>query len=947
MSPEARAELDADQVQALQVETVSIGYLTPDQREMLSVDQVESLSYSDFRYLPPSRIPALTIEQISSIPDAYWFSRFDAAQRDALSHEQIRAINANVAGVTFVGASGDDTLSGNSNVNNMIGGDGNDVLAGGAGRDVLAGGAGNDTLDGGSGDDWLIAGGGDDHLLGGAGDDRFSFENPRDGDVVSVDGGDGRDTLDLRQFDAGQATIGDGVIVIDLGNGEQFKIVHTGIDAVAFSDGLYDAGIYNTPPIATGGSATMSEDGVGVITLRGVDFDVNDGIERFRIDAAPENGVLKLNGVVVKAGDEISAAQIADGALTFEPKDNWNGATTFTFSVSDGDDWSAVPAPFNIHVAPANDAPVGIGLGASLPEDGEAMISLVGVDIDAGDSVERFRIDSLPDGGVLTLNGRPLSAGDEITTAQLGEGGLKFTPSKDWHGNTSFTFSAFDGQAWSDESARFDLRVIPVNDAPDAIGGALTINEDTSGVIDLAAFDIDDGDTIEAFRIDRLPSGGQLLLNGELVKVGQELSAADIADGLLTFVPSSNFNGDVDLQFSAYDGQDWSEPGVFSIHVTPVNDAPTVDADTSFEMPADTPFTLDPGVKDVDGDDTTIFWRQLDGPIVNLSDPNSATPTFTTPGVTEPTVLTFEVDISDGATTTTRVIEVLVTPAQAPATPEMAPTPPAAPPTPTPSASDAPPDVNPDRGTPEAIAPRASDTPDAPVAPQSDAPTQANADPFVTSETAVDSATRASDDDRAQTPSTRNSGPGTDGDSRFVRDAETDEWQDVSDLEVMDATAAFGGVVMHSHDPDADDRRTSDQQRLEAIREIVVNDTTFTPEPGEVRLDATYDVDEQIYFPRFQGDSLEAGFEEVETIRGATDPRTGQFIAEPDRMSEPPPGYQETQRSSPDGVTYGDREDEPVLAGAAAADGFFAKLWGLVRGFSGPRDASERDKGAK
>ncbi len=59
--------------------------------------------------------------------------------------------------------------------------------------------------------------------------------------------------------------------------------------------------------------------------------------------------------------------------------------------------------------------------------------------------------------------------------------------------------------------------------------------------------------------------------------------------------------------------------------------------------------TLDAeGSRDPDGDDITYSWDQMSGPEVALTDPETALATFTAPDVSEVTVLTFRVAISDG-----------------------------------------------------------------------------------------------------------------------------------------------------------------------------------------------------------------------------------------------------------------------------------------------------------
>ena len=115
------------------------------------------------------------------------------------------------------GGSGDDTLTGDGDANDLYGQDGNDKLYGGSGDDRLSGGAGADQLYGQNGSDDLAGFSGADYLSGGAGTDyadyreraaavKLSLDNvandgePGEKDYIAADvegllGGTGNDTL--------------------------------------------------------------------------------------------------------------------------------------------------------------------------------------------------------------------------------------------------------------------------------------------------------------------------------------------------------------------------------------------------------------------------------------------------------------------------------------------------------------------------------------------------------------------------------------------------------------------------------------------------------------------------------------------------------------------------------------------------------------------------------
>ena len=80
------------------------------------------------------------------------------------------------------------------------------------------------------------------------------------------------------------------------------------------------------------------------------------------------------------------------------------------------------------------------------------------------------------------------------------------------------------------------------------------------------------------------------------------------------------------------------------------NDSPTADAGPDQNVNEETTVTLD-GSNSSDPDDgiKSYLWKQITGPSVNLSDPQTAQPTFTSPGVAgnKSISLTFELTVTD------------------------------------------------------------------------------------------------------------------------------------------------------------------------------------------------------------------------------------------------------------------------------------------------------------
>jgi hypothetical protein len=90
------------------------------------------------------------------------------------------------------GGSGNDTMDGGDDADNMTGGTGNDSMDGGDDDDHLSGGQGADEMFGGEGNDCLKGGTENDTIWGDDGDDS---DGPDDQNVDVILGGDGNDEL--------------------------------------------------------------------------------------------------------------------------------------------------------------------------------------------------------------------------------------------------------------------------------------------------------------------------------------------------------------------------------------------------------------------------------------------------------------------------------------------------------------------------------------------------------------------------------------------------------------------------------------------------------------------------------------------------------------------------------------------------------------------------------
>ncbi|MGN7127666.1 cadherin-like domain-containing protein [Methylorubrum thiocyanatum] len=163
------------------------------------------------------------------------------------------------------GGDGDDLLLGGEGNDSLYGAAGADDLSGGAGADVLVGEAGDDRLQGGEGADILLDGAGRDLVLCEAGDDVIILA--LDGAADTVDGGAGRDTLDLSA-----ATVD---LVVDLRN-ETLSAPELGIDRIASIEAII-AGSGDDRFVVDGRDLVLTGGGGGDVYAFAAPDDPRDG----------------------------------------------------------------------------------------------------------------------------------------------------------------------------------------------------------------------------------------------------------------------------------------------------------------------------------------------------------------------------------------------------------------------------------------------------------------------------------------------------------------------------------------------------------------------------------------------------------------------------------------------------------------------------------------------
>jgi len=356
----------------------------------------------------------------------------------------------------------------------------------------------------------------------------------------------------------------------------------------------------NDPPETDNTSATGAEDSSSIaVNLSGSDTD--GAVTSFTITSLPTNGVLKdADGNVLKIGDTVAASG-GGATVFFTPNANWNGDTGFNYASKDDEGLSdPTPALATIKVTPVNDAPETNNTSATGNEDQPVAVSLSGTDPDG--TVQSFTITSLPENGVLKDgNGNVLKIGDTVLATGNGAT-VYFTPNADWNGETNFNYASKDNEGLSDETpATANIKVNPVNDAPETDNTSATGQEDSAINIVLSGSDPDG--TVTSFTIKDLPANGVLKDgNGNVLKVGDTVTAVD-GEATVTFTPNANWNGDTSFHYASKDNEGLEDPtpAKADISVTPVNDAPETASITANGQEDGPPIAVALSGSDIDG----------------------------------------------------------------------------------------------------------------------------------------------------------------------------------------------------------------------------------------------------------------------------------------------------------------------------------------------------------
>ncbi|MCR9384154.1 tandem-95 repeat protein [Vibrio alginolyticus] len=279
-----------------------------------------------------------------------------------------------------------------------------------------------------------------------------------------------------------------------------------------------------------------------------------------------------LEAVNLTAVANATVVENQDGSFTITPDANFNGDIDLSFDLIDNDG-ASVEVGVDLTVNPINDAPQSTPVNIAGTEDTTILITQDMLLANATDIDNTYY---------------ELSAVDLVIDEQYGDlldngdGTWAFTPAENFNGDVPMSFGVSDGDLVTPVEG--NLNIEAVNDAPEAPTIQMQGEEDVVMVID------------PAYIADQVTDldGDEISVESITVRVPANATLTQQPDGMYHLVTTQDFNGLVELGYTATDGEEVVE-GSLNVDVIPVNDAPFNVGNAFMATDEDGAFTFDAG----------------------------------------------------------------------------------------------------------------------------------------------------------------------------------------------------------------------------------------------------------------------------------------------------------------------------------------------------------------
>ncbi|MQR86851.1 tandem-95 repeat protein, partial [Bacillus megaterium] len=262
-----------------------------------------------------------------------------------------------------------------------------------------------------------------------------------------------------------------------------------------------------------------------------------------------------------------SAIVNQDGTFTYTPNSDFIGSDQFTILITDPEGATAISNIF-VTVRTTNGSTSAQDLQISTNEDVPVTNQVIATNVNGNPLV--YTIENSPINGLVSI--------DPNT------GIFTYTPNPDFYGSDGFIVYITDNLGGNATSSVI-ITVVPINDPPIVPNYQLTTNEDTPVTSMVIATDVDSNQL--TYSLQNPPVNGT-------VNVG--------IDGMYTYIPNANFNGNDQFTVLVSDGQGGTAVSTINITVLPVNDPPVGPVTVTVVTSEDTPVSSQITAFDPDGE---------------------------------------------------------------------------------------------------------------------------------------------------------------------------------------------------------------------------------------------------------------------------------------------------------------------------------------------------------
>lgn len=340
----------------------------------------------------------------------------------------------------------------------------------------------------------------------------------------------------------------------------------------------------------------------------------------------------------IEAGVDFAADMAEAGLISFADGDNdaaEHAAAKDVLSevTEDASTVTDAAAKTDTFVSEAtNTAPVATAVAINTNEDGPFVGTLATAASDADSDALTFSKASDPSHGTVTISAN---------------GAYTYTPTGDFNGEDSFTYTVDDGRGGV-STETVTVTVNPVNDTPVAASSEIATQEDNAVSDSVSATDIDGDALVYSVTAAGQPANGAVAMN---------------VDGTYTYQPDPDFSGTDTFTYTVTDnaGFNGTTTATVTVTVKPVNDAPVGTTPASFTGNEDAA-AISGAVTATDIDGDSLTYAQATAPsngavTVNADGTFSYTPNADFNGSD-----TFDVTVFDGTVFITETVTINVLP---------------------------------------------------------------------------------------------------------------------------------------------------------------------------------------------------------------------------------------------------------------------------------------------